>query len=210
MTHNLKPDELDRLQTALSAGARRAGHALSQMTGLRIGVSALRVEELSLDAVASLLGGPEEPVTAVVMRLFGEARGRVVVALDPASVRGLVSAVVPGEDHAPERLSEMGRSCLLEVGNILAASLVNALGDVARRSIVPSVPSLAFDMAGALLDSLLAETFQGETTALVAVTELISVTPPALVRAHVLLLPDPAALPSLVQTLHDAGAAEGC
>jgi len=48
-------------------------------------------------------------------------------------------------------LDDMDRSAICEIGNILAGSYVNAIGTLSGLEIDISVPSLAVDMAGAIL-----------------------------------------------------------
>ena len=45
----------------------------------------------------------------------------------------------------------MNRSCLEEIGNILAGSYINAIASLTGMTIDISVPSLTIDMAGAIL-----------------------------------------------------------
>ena len=50
----------------------------------------------------------------------------------------------------------MGCSVLEEVGNIVVTSYLNALSEMTGLMIMPSVPGLAIDMAGAIWSSVLA------------------------------------------------------
>ena len=45
----------------------------------------------------------------------------------------------------------MELSALLEIGNIIAGSYLNSLSDLTRLTIYPTIPSIATDMAGAIL-----------------------------------------------------------
>ena len=51
---------------------------------------------------------------------------------------------------------EMARSVLEEVGNIVVTSYLNALAEMTNLVLLPSVPGLAIDMAGAIWSSILA------------------------------------------------------
>ena len=51
---------------------------------------------------------------------------------------------------------EMGQSVLEEVGNIVVTSYLNALAEMTSLVLIPSVPGLAIDMAGAIWSSILA------------------------------------------------------
>ena len=49
-------------------------------------------------------------------------------------------------------MNEINASTLKEVGNILASAYLNALGSLLHMTLIPSVPLLAYDMAGAVVD----------------------------------------------------------
>ena len=46
---------------------------------------------------------------------------------------------------------EMDMSAIMEIGNIIAGSYLNALSSMTKLTIVPSVPYIAIDMAAAIL-----------------------------------------------------------
>ena len=60
-----------------------------------------------------------------------------------AKARGTISE---GDD-----LSDMEKSALKEIGNIITASYLNSLATLTNLVIYPSVPALSIDMAGAIL-----------------------------------------------------------
>ncbi|MOA27114.1 CheY-P phosphatase CheC [compost metagenome] len=50
-----------------------------------------------------------------------------------------------------DSFSEMEWSALSEIGNILAGSYLSSLADFTKLTMIPTVPALALDMAGAIL-----------------------------------------------------------
>ncbi len=183
-------------------GAARACTALSQMTGMDLHLTVDQVGTLPLRAVADLLGGPESQVVALLLRIYGDSRGSILIALQPDAATRLAAAIVGGEAHPLEEMTEMEQSGLLEMANILASCYLNALGGVTRRSLIPSVPALAVDMAGAITDDLLEEAGASGDSALVITTVLAA--PSGMqgaVRGHILFLPDPLTLPDVLGAL---------
>ena len=69
-------------------------------------------------------------------------------------------------------IDEVGASALEEVGNILAGSYLTSLSTFTGLTFVPMVPALAVDMAGAVLDYVLAEFGQVADQVLLIETEL--------------------------------------
>ncbi len=74
---------------------------------------------------------------------------------------------------------------------ILAASYLNAISQMLKMVLIPSVPGLAYDMAGAVLDYILIELSQEGETALLIETEFVS---ESRIKGHFFLLPDPESL----------------
>jgi len=202
MKRSLTTQETWALRRVSMDGAARACIALSQMTGMDLHLTVDQVESLPLQAVADLLGGGESKVVALLLRIYGDSRGSILIALQPDAAARLAAAILGREVHPIEEMTAMEQSGLLEMANILASCYLNALGGVTRRSLIPSVPALAVDMAGAIVDDLLEEAGAGGDSALV-ITTLLSA--PAgmqgAVRGHILLLPDPLTLPEVLGAL---------
>jgi len=207
---SLTDDDLELLHGASRAGADQAGRALAQLTGIPMQLSVSRVAALSLDEVPDLLGGVEAAVVALHLAVYGDGRGNILIAFETSSAGALLDAMVPGRAGAsllfPRAMSEMEQSGLLELGNILAAAYLNAVSHRLRRSLLPSVPCLAVDMAGAVTDYLLIEMTSGAASTLVLQTELQD--QDGAVIGSILMLPDPASLPGMLEALR-RGAAGG-
>jgi chemotaxis protein CheC len=68
----------------------------------------------------------------------------------------LVRLLTGSEDSTDEIFDELGRSALAEIGNIMITSYLNALSKMTGLLMIPSIPALAIDMAGAVWQSVLA------------------------------------------------------
>ena len=202
--------ELEALREASQAGAENAGQAISRLTGLPMSFSVPSVRALPVDDVPSILGGDEATVVALHLAVHGEngdTRGNILIALEPVSAGRLLDALCPGRSPelplSPEEMPALEQSGLLETGNILAAAYLTAVSRHVRMNLVPSVPHLAIDMAGAVVDYLLIEVTRGQDAALVIDTELRGHDgDPA---ARILMLPDPATLPGMLSALRARG-----
>ena len=73
--------------------------------------------------------------------------------MDMSTAKHLVSKMLMGmgSNHGIGGFTEMELSALLEIGNIIAGSYLNSLSDLTRLTIYPTIPSIATDMAGAIL-----------------------------------------------------------
>jgi len=191
---DLSDRQLDALREIANIGMGHAATALAQLLGQGIGLHVPRVSITALDAVPQLLGGAETPVAGVFLQVLGAARGHILM-IFPLEDAGRLLGSLIGSGEPPSIDSELGRSTLCEVGNILASAYLGALGTLLRQTLIPSIPLLAVDMAGAVVDSVLIELGRTSDQALMLETEFFSdrrSREP--LRGHVFLLPDPETL----------------
>lgn len=152
---NISEFQLDVLREISNIGAGNATTALSKLLNNPVDMHVSRVTPLHFNEILEYVGGADNVVAAVFLRIQGDISGSMffVISTDVAKklVENMLGAVEGGE------ISEMGYSVLQEIGNILSGSYLTALSDFTGLDIQPSVPSLAIDMAGALLGDGLME-----------------------------------------------------
>ena len=204
----LTPGQLAALRQASRAGASLAAATISRMTGWPLDLSVPGVHAIPLDEVSRLIGDAQTEMVGLHLRIDGQARGDILIALSPATAHRILGALLPDlpARKSLERMSEMEKSALREVGNILGAAYLGAIGSRMGRPLRPSAPELAIDMAGALLDDLLAQTARGAESALIIEIEMSAQGRQA--AGHILHLPDPASLPGMLAALESRSATE--
>lgn len=198
MIDQLTEIQLDLLREVSNIGSGHAATALSQLLGRRILLNVPRVQVLLISDVPDVVGGPETPVAGLFFRIFGQAAGSILILLPQDSALLLVRDILKQEVSAGPSLQEMEASALKEVGNILAGSYLNAIGQMLHLALIPSVPGLALDMAGAVLDTMLIELSRQGETALLIETEFLS---ESTITGHFFLLPDPDSLDLILTIL---------
>ena len=191
--------QLDLLREVSNIGSGHAATALSQLLNRRILLNVPRVQVLPIAQVPDVVGGPETPVAGLYFRIFGQASGGILILLPQDSALSLVRDVMKQEIAVGPSLRDIEASALKEVGNILAGSYLNAIAQMLGLVLLPSVPGLALDMAGAVLDTLLIELSSQGDTALLIETEFLSENT---ITGHFFLLPDPESLNLILTILH--------
>ena len=186
----LTPMQLDALREIGNIGAGNAATALSQIINRKIDMSVPRLNILPLSEVPEVVGGADTMVAGVYLRVFGPAPSSILFLLPRDSAFSLVDMAMNREHGTTESLNAMDESALMEIGNILAGSFLNALS---------SLPALAMDMAGAILSVILIQLGQVGDYALVIETEFA--TEANDVRGHFFLIPDPGSLNVILGTL---------
>ena len=69
--------------------------------------------------------------------------------------------------------TEIGDSALMEIGNIMGASYLNALGQMTGMELEPTPPAAATDMLGAIVQTVLAERAGAGDIALLLDSDLV-------------------------------------
>ena len=192
----INPDQLDALREISNIGMGHAATALSQLTGARIELHVPRITVAPIAEVPDLIGGSDTLIAGIYMKIYGDARGNILLTFPRQSVSRLLNLLLPSGDHGTEGvLTEYSASALKEIGNILAGSYLSAMGNMLSLSLIPGVPSVAFDMAGAVVDYILIELGAVGDLTLVIETEFFG-NPE--VSGQFFVLPDPASLEAML------------
>lgn len=150
--HSLDDTQLDAMREIANIGAGHAATALSQMTDRPIMIDVPQLHIVRLEDVDNLIGEPGEPVAAVLMKVLGDVTGRIVQVFPGSSAVKLTTMMVGGaEPSFPDGFDAMHQSALKEIGNTIVGAHLNALSDLMGMVLIMSVPSLAIDMAGAIM-----------------------------------------------------------
>lgn len=190
----LTEEHLDALREISNIGMGHAATALSQLVGETVYLHVPQVTLIDIADVPDLIGGPEQVVVGITLQVRGDARGNILLVFPLESAERLVTQLLAREQPV-EVFDEIGISTVKEVGNILASSYLGAMGSLLNLTLIPSVPLLANDMAGAVIDFLLIELSEEGDQALMIETEFHGNSPDdQLIRGHFFLLPDPVSL----------------
>ncbi len=202
--NNLTEGQLDALKEISNIGMGHAATALSQLIGETV---QLRVPQITVSDIADVpekIGGPEKIVVGITLQVLGDARGNILLVFPEDSAGQLISRLIrqPSLDLA----DEICVSTIKEVGNILASAYLSALGSLLNMTLIPSIPLLAYDMAGAVVDNILIELSEAGDMALLVETEFHGVNPEIEpIKGHFLLLPDPHSLDIILHAVGGQG-----
>ncbi|MGL6016740.1 MAG: chemotaxis protein CheC [Selenomonadaceae bacterium] len=196
---DLSAMQLDALREIGNVGAGNSATALSQIINRKIEMNVPEVAIVPLNEVPDLVGGAEAMVAGVFLRVYGKAPGSVLFFLPKDSAFYLVDTLMGREHGSTNNLDFMDESALMEIGNILAGAYLNALAHFTKLTLLPSIPALAIDMAGAILSVVLVQLGQMGDHALVIETEFLSEDDG--IRGHFFLVPDPGSLETILSAV---------
>ena len=126
--YELNEMQFDALKEIGNIGSGHAASALSSMLDRPIDINVPQIDILDYTEVVENLGGPENVLAGILMSLTGDVSGMIMFLIHKPFVKILLSNLLGMEIEDNLDLDEMGQSAIKEVGNIIAASYVNAIG----------------------------------------------------------------------------------
>lgn len=181
--------QMDVLKEVGNIGAGHAATALSKLLDKPVDMMVPKVRMVPFEEIAESVGGIEQVVVAIFLRIEGETPGNMFFILTQESSKRLLRKIVGIEVEDEEFYTEMEMSALNEIGNILAGSYLSSLADFTNLNMQPTVPSLAIDMAGAILTYGLLQYGEMGDHALLIDTAFLEGKDE--VEGHFFLIPDP-------------------
>lgn len=191
----LNSTHIDILKEVGNIGAGHAATALSRLLDKKVDMKVPSVQVVSFNEVMDLLGGSENVVASVFLRVEGDAPGSMffILSLEQASrfIQYLTKDPTFSMESPP--YSEIAISALQELGNILTGSYLSSFSDFTKLNLYPSVPAISVDMIGAIISFGLIELSTVSDYAIVIDTALIEEDQPISesVKGHFFYLPDP-------------------
>ena len=191
--------EMDTLREIGSIGPGNAATALSQMMNRPVRITLPEVRIMGYNEAIEWIGGPEEVTAGVLVKMSGDVGG-IMLSVQKLELVNIVLETMLGESVTSyEGLNELARSAMVEIGNIMISTFINALSGLADLNIKLTVPAFAVDMQGAILTVPMAE-YGGMSDYLMAIGGNF-VCDGKEVPCHVLLSPDLRSLDFLLRKL---------
>jgi chemotaxis protein CheC len=182
-----------------------AGRALADMSGQEMRVVATEVTRTTSVRVIEAAGGAETVVVGVYLGIVGSLTGHAMLVFRPSGARRLAEILLEGlrepTGHAIDSIDfdELELSALKEVGNVTVGAFLNEVGRHLDEPVHPTVPIAISDMAGAILDGVLADLTLESDELLAAKTSFI--TGGDTIEGAVLVMPQPSSLRILTLSL---------
>jgi chemotaxis protein CheC len=190
---------MDVLKEVGNIGAGHAATALSRLLDKPVDMLVPTVRMVPFEEISNSVGGSEQVVIAIFLRVEGETPGNIFFILSQESAKKMLRNLVGLEVENEDQYSEMELSALNEIGNILAGSFLTSLADFTNLYMSPTVPSLAIDMAGAILSYGLLQFGEMGDQALFIDTKFLDGKDE--IEGHFFLIPDPESVQKIFSAL---------
>lgn len=149
--NSLNNMHLDVLKEIGNIGCGNAVTSLAKMLNKKIEMEVPKVKILDFNEVSDALGSAEDPVAGIMLNVYGDIAGSILFILDLKDARMLVNMLMGYNAEIDSSFNEIELSALKEMGNILASSYLSVLSELSNIKVMPSVPEISIDMAGAIL-----------------------------------------------------------
>lgn len=175
---------LNHLRNVSRIGLDNASQALSTMTVGGTVLAAPQLSFLPLHLVPNIAGGPEAIVVGIYLGIEGDLAGHLMLLFEADSAARVADMLLEQPQGTTQELDELALSALGEAGNVTGSAYLNTLANRTGLKVVPSAPTVIMDMAGAILESIIAELYLFGDDVLVVGTEFNGI------KGHFLLLLD--------------------
>jgi len=154
---SLKVDvrKLDLFNQMAKEGSTTVADHLSQLAGLDAEIEVSKINFLDLEDVKTHIG-PQKQV-GIFVELVDPPHGYVLFLMDPEDSKQLVGKMVGGmgdEEPADGLFTEMERSAMQEIGNIMTSGYIDGWANVLDTTIDISTPSFIYGPASNIVDEM--------------------------------------------------------
>jgi len=148
--------EIRKLESVVNTGMMNAGLVLSQLVGSNVELYMPEVMLTDKDGLVSEIRDANENFFGLKVRMNGELNGNLLMIFSEERGRELVGKLLKSNETSDlaKKLSEDSLSVLMEISNIVCASVINSLSNKARVQIMPSVPELVTGTFREVLDAV--------------------------------------------------------
>lgn len=163
---------LEALKEIGNIGSGHAATSLSRMLHTRIDMSVPKVWLVPLERLNEALEELDATKVALYLKVEGDAPGKAMFVLSLQSAEIIAKTLLMQSEPPDIFKDEMAHSALREVGNIMVSSFVIALTQFSGIRLQPSIPALAIDMIGAMIDAVILEEGSVDDNILIIDTKL--------------------------------------
>ena len=155
-----------KLTKMTDEAAKFASEALRKLSGEKVTVEVSKTKVTKIQRKFPDID-PETIVAGIYLPITGEVKGASLLIFPDKIACSLCDVLVKRKPGTTRKLTELDKSALKEVGNIICGSFLTVFSNTLKVKIVEHVPSFSFDMFGAVVDVIIAELAQKAEKALV-------------------------------------------
>jgi two-component system chemotaxis sensor kinase CheA len=140
----MSKEEIRKLESVVNTGMMNAGLVLSQLVGSNVELFMPEITLMDADELSNQIRDSNENFFGMKVRMNGDLNGNLLMVFSEAKGRELADKLLKSNESSDlaKKISEDSLSVLMEISNIVCASVMNSLSNKAKAQIMPSVPEL--------------------------------------------------------------------
>jgi len=146
--------KLDLFNQMAKEGSSTVADHLAQLTGLEAAVHTSQINFLDITDVKTHIGSQRQ--VGIYVELNEPPYGYVLFMLDPADSKRLAGAMMGGmgDPGEGEGFTDMERSAMQEIGNIMTSAFIDGWANVLDTTIDMGTPNFVFGPASGIVDKM--------------------------------------------------------
>ncbi|WP_132059374.1 chemotaxis protein CheC [Halorussus amylolyticus] len=153
-TENLKVDirKLNLFNQMAKEGANTVASHLNQMTGMDTEMEITKTNFLDIDDIKTHVG--DEKQVGIHIELTEPPHGYILFLFSARSAKTLASGMLGGQSSGGKGFSDMEKSAVQEIGNIMTSGFIDGWANVLNTTIDISTPKFTYGAGSRTVDSL--------------------------------------------------------
>ncbi|OPY31803.1 MAG: flagellar motor switch protein [Methanomassiliicoccales archaeon PtaU1.Bin124] len=148
---NFTEMQLDALKELGNIGASHASTALTNLIKRDVMIDVPDCFVCKVEKLPDAFGDKNKMVVSAYFDAIGPKTGHIIMIL-PVDMSMILTDMITGTEHVAGReFTEDDKEMAAEIGNILVSAYLSSIGDFANVMLLPSPPSMAIDMLGAIM-----------------------------------------------------------
>ena len=153
-TTDLKVDirKLNLFNQMAKEGANTVAAHLNQMTGMETEMEITKINFLAIEDIKTHVG--HEKQVGIHIELVEPPHGYILFLFSAKSAKNLASGMLGGQSSASKGFSDMERSAVQEIGNIMTSGFIDGWANVLDTTIDISTPKFTYGAGSQMVGSL--------------------------------------------------------
>ncbi|MBX3120076.1 MAG: chemotaxis protein CheC [Fimbriimonadaceae bacterium] len=164
--------ELSAVRELANIGLGHAMTALTELTGRSFNMSVPYAENVALTNLPEMLGDRDGINVGIYMPVEGDVEGHMAFLFPWAAAQRIWKMLLGSAPESIEDVSELEASAMLEVGNIINSSFLNAISDMTNYRLHATPPYVSVDYGVSILSAIVTEASYEEHAALAIETDI--------------------------------------
>jgi len=175
----------EKLQSINKQAALNTSKALSKLIDRPVSVEISKAEIKRVEELSPIIDS-EEIVAGIYVPVTGSIKGASLLIFPQETAFILSDLLVKREPGTTRNLTELDKSALKEVGNIICGNYITVFSNMFHVKIIEHIPQFSFDMFGAVLSQIISKFAQESAKALIV--EINFIFKPLKLNGYFLLL----------------------